>query len=132
MIRRPPRSTLFPYTTLFRSRGVQTPPAFEAPVRSLPELFGNDAKLGRLEAEPISFRAQRARLSRQRVVRALPRLLALELSGEVAQGEHGLVERTVERPLAVLKVEEDAHASLHDLLQHVGGFDLLSAEARTC
>src|SRR2546422_10984118 len=58
MIRRPPRSTLFPYTTLFRSRGVQTPPAFEAPVRSLPELFGNDAKLGRLEAEPISFLAR--------------------------------------------------------------------------
>src|SRR3712207_8694362 len=25
MIRRPPRSTLFPYTTLFRSRYVQTP-----------------------------------------------------------------------------------------------------------
>src|SRR3989441_1852600 len=28
MIRRPPRSTLFPYTTLFRSQGVD-PPAFE-------------------------------------------------------------------------------------------------------
>src|SRR2546427_7438600 len=26
MIRRPPRSTLFPYTTLFRSRGGFTPP----------------------------------------------------------------------------------------------------------
>src|SRR5690348_17737837 len=32
MIRRPPRSTLFPYTTLFRSRGV---------VRRLPCLEGN-------------------------------------------------------------------------------------------
>src|SRR3712207_8962369 len=29
MIRRPPRSTLFPYTTLFRSHG-----AFEAPARA--------------------------------------------------------------------------------------------------
>src|SRR5256885_9254662 len=27
MIRRPPRSTLFPYTTLFRSRGDDQPPA---------------------------------------------------------------------------------------------------------
>src|SRR3712207_8967053 len=27
MIRRPPRSTLFPYTTLFRSRGHHQPPA---------------------------------------------------------------------------------------------------------
>src|SRR3989449_7380519 len=30
MIRRPPRSTLFPYTTLFRSLLVQTPPVHEA------------------------------------------------------------------------------------------------------
>src|SRR2546430_9173701 len=27
MIRRPPRSTLFPYTTLFRSQGSELPPA---------------------------------------------------------------------------------------------------------
>src|SRR2546427_7719113 len=32
MIRRPPRSTLFPYTTLFRSRGshIDLPPVFDA------------------------------------------------------------------------------------------------------
>src|SRR5690349_23007485 len=29
MIRRPPRSTLFPYTTLFRSRGEREPPRRE-------------------------------------------------------------------------------------------------------
>src|SRR5258705_2924112 len=29
MIRRPPRSTLFPYTTLFRSAELQAPPAFD-------------------------------------------------------------------------------------------------------
>src|SRR2546430_5850865 len=29
MIRRPPRSTLFPYTTLFRSQGPRSDPAFE-------------------------------------------------------------------------------------------------------
>src|SRR5436853_7881575 len=28
MIRRPPRSTLFPYTTLFRSRTIKKPPRF--------------------------------------------------------------------------------------------------------
>src|SRR3712207_7886243 len=35
MIRRPPRSTLFPYTTLFRSRGAvarRAPPHLRAPV----------------------------------------------------------------------------------------------------
>src|SRR5438034_2077492 len=34
MIRRPPRSTLFPYTTLFRSRVVAAP-AFQCPVKRL-------------------------------------------------------------------------------------------------
>src|SRR3712207_8971171 len=32
MIRRPPRSTLFPYTTLFRSRPVQRLPALRVPL----------------------------------------------------------------------------------------------------
>src|SRR3712207_7587414 len=32
MIRRPPRSTLFPYTTLFRSRGAQAAHEVERPV----------------------------------------------------------------------------------------------------
>src|SRR5260221_6206922 len=31
MIRRPPRSTLFPYTTLFRSRGPRCAPRAQAP-----------------------------------------------------------------------------------------------------
>src|SRR5260370_7038038 len=35
MIRRPPRSTLFPYTTLFRSRGIEPlPPSLSQGVRS--------------------------------------------------------------------------------------------------
>src|SRR3989449_2200214 len=33
MIRRPPRSTLFPYTTLFRSRGISAAPAELTPPR---------------------------------------------------------------------------------------------------
>src|SRR5262245_62637811 len=44
MIRRPPRATLFPYTTLFRSRGVtlSTPgsPIIEPPARTLAYRFG--------------------------------------------------------------------------------------------
>src|SRR3712207_6987223 len=39
MIRRPPRSTLFPYTTLFRS-AVSQPPAAQVRVRD--ERLGND------------------------------------------------------------------------------------------
>src|SRR5256885_7235589 len=36
MIRRPPRSTLFPYTTLFRSRGGAHLPVLAAPRRAAP------------------------------------------------------------------------------------------------
>src|SRR5260221_3879789 len=42
MIRRPPRSTLFPYTTLFRSRGAQSFPAALRDRRSPePRIFGH-------------------------------------------------------------------------------------------
>src|SRR2546430_8968452 len=41
MIRRPPRSTLFPYTTLFRSSRCAIAAAFSAPRR--PSLFHPDA-----------------------------------------------------------------------------------------
>src|SRR5436190_15951321 len=36
MIRRPPRSTLFPYTTLFRSRSLPAPPSTALRRRTLP------------------------------------------------------------------------------------------------
>src|SRR2546427_3380980 len=40
MIRRPPRSTLFPYTTLFRSRSVDRRPGPRAPARGRAALEG--------------------------------------------------------------------------------------------
>src|SRR5258708_27866125 len=40
MIRRPPRSTLFPYTTLFRSRG---------PLRHIAEAIGKEVEGSRVE-----------------------------------------------------------------------------------
>src|SRR3712207_7081836 len=43
MIRRPPRSTLFPYTTLFRSRGAETCPR---PLRHRPGDLGADGPVG--------------------------------------------------------------------------------------
>src|SRR5438132_8151260 len=44
MIRRPPRSTLFPYTTLFRSRGVRRPHVLEDD--DLVRVLGSDASEG--------------------------------------------------------------------------------------
>src|SRR3712207_8547825 len=53
MIRRPPRSTLFPYTTLFRSISGPTPEAFEALFQVLEEPFALcDAALRLLAANP--------------------------------------------------------------------------------
>src|SRR2546422_3493107 len=49
MIRRPPRSTLFPYTTLFRSFGPQMPAARRT---ELLERFGCLADVTFLEFEP--------------------------------------------------------------------------------
>src|SRR3990167_7900235 len=46
MIRRPPRSTLFPYTTLFRSRGDPFPAARVRPRRARPQHPGRDRKGG--------------------------------------------------------------------------------------
>src|SRR2546421_1818630 len=40
MIRRPPRSTLFPYTTLFRSHGLPVGVSFFGPAYSEPRLIG--------------------------------------------------------------------------------------------
>src|SRR3712207_8106980 len=47
MIRRPPRSTLFPYTTLFRSRGDRPPVACRGPVprRPLPPPYRQSRQL---------------------------------------------------------------------------------------
>ena len=68
------------------------------------------------------------RLGLHRVIRALARLLALQLIGERGQRQHDLVRRAVERPLAVFQVEEDPHAGLDELFERVGRFDRLSTE----
>src|SRR3712207_7561284 len=56
MIRRPPRSTLFPYTTLFRSD-------LEAPERPgrLPPAAEHRAELRDLHVDPLEIAAQRRR-----------------------------------------------------------------------
>src|SRR3712207_8686228 len=47
MIRRPPRSTLFPYTTLFRSNVVEIRPADNPDIRVFVSLVGNiDSEVG--------------------------------------------------------------------------------------
>src|SRR3712207_8932640 len=63
MIRRPPRSTLFPYTTLFRSRG---PPRREGNDRAARERQGDRARdRRRREGEGPALRRQGRGLDRR-------------------------------------------------------------------
>src|SRR5258708_23724889 len=63
MIRRPPRSTLFPYTTLFRSRLIERRPLLGRPAR---RCFLQSARLacsrGRCTAGGASFNSPTCRL----------------------------------------------------------------------
>src|SRR2546422_6743274 len=95
MIRRPPRSTLFPYTTLFRSRGV---------------------------GPGISPRARTRALAGE--TRLLPPQVSVGLVEPVLarRGEHVDVERVLERVRLVRHVRGDVqHLSRphHDLLPAV-------------
>src|SRR3989449_5941282 len=73
MIRRPPRSTLFPYTTLFRSHSALTQVAgvVHAPVRGGIEL--DDVEVHRASPDPGAGIALPARLTRR------PRTAALAI-----------------------------------------------------
>src|SRR3712207_7959911 len=68
MIRRPPRSTLFPYTTLFRSPVVEAPGQPELRVHGVPAsaLDGElvDAQLARVE-QPEQLDAAEVRLAQR-------------------------------------------------------------------
>src|SRR5262249_62324245 len=70
------------------------------------------------------------RLAAHGVAGPLPALLALHLGGEVGQRQRYLVERRVERALAVLEVKEHPGAGVDDALERVTGLDLLAAQAR--
>src|SRR3712207_7385986 len=56
MIRRPPRSTLFPYTTLFRSEGAGSPPKWGSE-DYLRGLFGDRVDFHTLEREDLEITA---------------------------------------------------------------------------
>src|SRR3712207_8321439 len=62
MIRRPPRSTLFPYTTLFRSKE-ETPKAPEKP-ETKPEVDPKADKPAKPEAKPAAPKADAKKAAR--------------------------------------------------------------------
>src|SRR2546430_10389202 len=58
MIRRPPRSTLFPYTTLFRSRAAQQVQAVEDQLGAGPVEHGGDVVPGQRRAQRHDMRSE--------------------------------------------------------------------------
>src|SRR2546422_5084524 len=84
MIRRPPRSTLFPYTTLFRSEGlVFVGEATWFPNRDALRYFC-DAILPRVRADGRKVRVQWVGRASERTRRAYQRRYDVELTGFVA------------------------------------------------
>src|SRR5256886_12656888 len=64
MIRRPPRSTLFPYTTLFRSSRVTNEKYVQTPRGLLPLKFFFSSGLSTTTGEDASARAIRAQIQK--------------------------------------------------------------------
>src|SRR2546425_13006361 len=94
MIRRPPRSTLFPYTTLFRSvRGDAAGAGRRAPVRPRVgpalQLGGRAAPEGHLPALAREVRARDPR--RHRLDGAVPHTFIANRRGQVRPGSSGTV-----------------------------------------
>src|SRR2546422_5948169 len=80
MIRRPPRSTLFPYTTLFRSNHLQEKSAERVAARRAAAEQGLAAELGRLRSEEHTSELQsrlqlvcRLLLEKKKIARHQPR-----------------------------------------------------------
>src|SRR3712207_7283053 len=78
MIRRPPRSTLFPYTTLFRSARLPRPHDLHEPARlraaALVVPVGLERRVGRRRARPRAILARTRRDARRRGDRKSTRL----------------------------------------------------------
>src|SRR5690349_22497753 len=59
MIRRPPRSTLFPYTTLFRSRGMPSTPIRPADWKNTIKTMSSAARVPRSEEHTSELQSRR-------------------------------------------------------------------------
>src|SRR2546430_11377755 len=109
MIRRPPRSTLFPYTTLFRSLQAQQPGAHAVVdvVRVVGDLVRDVAKLG-LEARTRAV--EKALRDAARLVPAQPLGMAARAVLEDALACLEREVQAVEGGITLLQLVDDAQA----------------------
>src|SRR5258708_32449139 len=121
MIRRPPRSTLFPYTTLFRSatkiplRHVTTPAGSETRLRSANESMNCWRKAQSVDTEPLRDRpCAETRSARQPYQGALhaPRHLRLQSVAPAGDGGAGAIAHDARRRVtAAAKIGDQAWCS---------------------
>src|SRR5258707_9733180 len=91
MIRRPPRSTLFPYTTLFRSPGRRRPGAGESADRAEPARLGDESPAGRSEEHTSELQSRqylvcRLLLEKKKIIQAAVALTNLSRAQNYAVG----------------------------------------------
>src|SRR3712207_2826390 len=110
MIRRPPRSTLFPYTTLFRSLGVRRQVEVGA-VRDALEL----APLRALEAEAVLDVDGALRVVRQLLLRVLVVPQVLRRDAQVGVPAGALVDPVLVPLLVGARLDEELHLHLLEL-----------------
>src|SRR5687767_15248433 len=80
MIRRPPRSTLFPYTTLFRSKAHRIPA-----VRRRPHQPGSPADLARVLPRQLALRSEEHTSELQSLAYLVCRLLLEKKNTEIIE-----------------------------------------------
>src|SRR3712207_3456461 len=110
MIRRPPRSTLFPYTTLFRSLGVRRQVEVGA-VRDALEL----TPLRALEAEAVLDVDGALRVVRQLLLRVLEVPQVVRRDPEVGVPAGALVDPVLVPLLVAARLDEELHLHLLEL-----------------
>jgi hypothetical protein len=67
-------------------------------------------------------------LAHHGVIRALLRLFPFDLRWKAGERAHDLVHRGVELALLIAQIEPHLHARVRELLEGIGGFDLLTAK----
>src|SRR3712207_587421 len=110
MIRRPPRSTLFPYTTLFRSREGDVEPAADVDdAVGIPDALGVAGRLER--ADQAVLEQQRPELGRGRLaVHLLGARRPRGTDGEVLAGAGAHVDRLADVQRPAVGIAEDVDA----------------------
>src|SRR2546427_7510387 len=115
MIRRPPRSTLFPYTTLFRSNGERAPERI-AGAQAPP--CTRSSRAGRRGRAPSRSPSARRRRSRDSAVRPRPGARSEEHTSELQSQSNLVCRLLLEKKKNIISASNEI-AGLKDFDHHI-------------